>query len=88
MPYGWLLQPKEKDKLQNQGTCAKNTKQVTTFSLKLRAEVGKRTAAAVNVTWVWKTEIAAYAISTQNISGFIDEIWLRGEQAWWTVKVV
>lgn len=78
----------QKDKLQSQGICAKNTKQVTTFCLKLRVEVGKRTAAAVNAAYVWKTEIAAYAISTQNISGFIDELWLRGEQAWQAVKLM
>lgn len=49
MPYGWLPLPEGEDKLQESATCAKNTKQVT-FCLKLRAEVGKRTAAAVNVT--------------------------------------
>lgn len=49
MPYGWFPLPEGEDKLQESATCAKNTKQVT-FCLKLRAEVGKRTAAAVNVT--------------------------------------
>lgn len=49
MPYGWLPLSEGEDKLQKSVTCAKNTKQVT-FCLKLRVEVGERTAAAVNVT--------------------------------------
>lgn len=56
MPYGWLPLPEGEDKLQKSAASAKNTKQVT-FYLKLRAEVGERTAAAVNVTCAWKTEI-------------------------------
>lgn len=66
MPYGWLPLSEGEDKLQKSVTCAKNTKQVT-FCLKLRVEVGERTAAAVNVTCAWKTEVATKAISFQNI---------------------
>lgn len=57
MPYGWLPLPEGEDKLQHPVTYAKNSKQVTTYCLKLRAEVGNRTAAAVNVTCAGKTEV-------------------------------
>lgn len=50
MPYGWLPLTEGEDKLQHPVTYAKDSKQVTTYCLKLRAEVGNRTAAAVNVT--------------------------------------